>query len=43
MASARLCIQGEMLTQSVHEFAEQLKVCAKAWGDKNNINTGWSR
>jgi len=36
MTSARLFIESENLAQAV-EFANQLKVCAKAWEDTANI------
>ena len=37
--SARLFIESEKLAQAVDEFSKQLRVCAKAWGDKNNIHS----
>jgi len=39
MPSGRLFIESEKLAQAVDEFARQLKVCAKAWGDTTNIHS----
>jgi len=39
MTSARLFIESESLAQVDDEFAKQLKVCAKAWGDTTNIHS----
>jgi len=39
MTSARLFIESEKLAQAVDEFAKQLKVCAKAWGDTTTIHS----
>jgi len=38
MTSARLFIKSEKLAHADDEFAKQLKVCAKAWGDTMNIH-----
>jgi len=37
MTSTRLFIESEKPAQAVDEFANQLYVCTKAWGDTTNI------
>jgi len=39
MTSTRLFIESDKLALAVDEFAKQLKVCTKAWGDITNIHS----